>query len=264
MRRSACAPPLGPLHARRQRAGAREGQGPPRRRPDPRPRGRRRPRRQGRGPRPGLRRRAVRRVRQPGGHHPGQRPRHRSGTPTTWRPSPPPAPTPSWCPRSTRSTTCGPSRRRSRQRGAPDHTKIWAMVETPVAMLHAEEIAGCSERLAVLVMGTNDLAKELRAAARPRPPAAAHRPRPVPAGRPRHRQGHPRRRLQRHQGRRGVPGRVPPGPRDGLRRQDADPPSQLEPCNEVFAPIARGGRATPRRSSPPSRPPSARARAWSP
>ena len=48
--------------------------------------------------------------------------------------------------------------------GAPDHTRIWAMVETPVAMLHAEEIAGCSERLTVLVMGTNDLAKELRAA----------------------------------------------------------------------------------------------------
>ena len=47
--------------------------------------------------------------------------------------------------------------------GAPDRTKIWAMVETPVAMLHAEEIAGCSERLTVLVMGTNDLAKELRA-----------------------------------------------------------------------------------------------------
>ncbi len=47
--------------------------------------------------------------------------------------------------------------------GAPDHTKIWAMVETPVAMLHAAEIAGCSDRLTVLVMGTNDLAKELRA-----------------------------------------------------------------------------------------------------
>ena len=47
--------------------------------------------------------------------------------------------------------------------GAPERTSIWAMVETPVAMLHAEEIAGCSDRLAVLVMGTNDLAKELRA-----------------------------------------------------------------------------------------------------
>ncbi len=47
--------------------------------------------------------------------------------------------------------------------GAPDHTRIWAMVETPVAMLHAEAIASASERLAVLVMGTNDLAKELHA-----------------------------------------------------------------------------------------------------
>ncbi|GAB3573658.1 CoA ester lyase [Amycolatopsis endophytica] len=47
--------------------------------------------------------------------------------------------------------------------GAPEKTKIWAMVETPVAMLHAEEIAAASERLTVLVMGTNDLAKELHA-----------------------------------------------------------------------------------------------------
>jgi citrate lyase subunit beta/citryl-CoA lyase len=47
--------------------------------------------------------------------------------------------------------------------GAPAATKIWAMLETPVAMLHAEEIAAASDRLAVLVMGTNDLAKELQA-----------------------------------------------------------------------------------------------------
>lgn len=47
--------------------------------------------------------------------------------------------------------------------GAPDHTALWAMVETPVAMLHSEEIASASDRLAVLVMGTNDLAKELHA-----------------------------------------------------------------------------------------------------
>ncbi len=48
--------------------------------------------------------------------------------------------------------------------GAPDHTQIWAMVETPIAMLHALDIASSSPRLAVLVMGTNDLAKELHAA----------------------------------------------------------------------------------------------------
>jgi citrate lyase subunit beta/citryl-CoA lyase len=47
--------------------------------------------------------------------------------------------------------------------GAPDHTAIWAMVETPIAMLHAHEIASASSRLTVLVMGTNDLAKELQA-----------------------------------------------------------------------------------------------------
>ncbi|HEX3932000.1 MAG TPA: CoA ester lyase [Nocardioides sp.] len=47
---------------------------------------------------------------------------------------------------------------------APDHTQLWAMVESPVAMLHCEEIAAASERLTVLVLGTNDLAKELHAA----------------------------------------------------------------------------------------------------
>ena len=47
--------------------------------------------------------------------------------------------------------------------GAPEHTQLWAMLETPGAMLHAEEIAAASERLTVLVMGTNDLAKELHA-----------------------------------------------------------------------------------------------------
>lgn len=47
--------------------------------------------------------------------------------------------------------------------GAPERTKIWAMVETPIAMLRALEIAAASPRLAVLVMGTNDLANELRA-----------------------------------------------------------------------------------------------------
>ena len=48
--------------------------------------------------------------------------------------------------------------------GAPDRTRIWAMLETPEAMFNAREIASASDRLAVLVMGTNDLAKELHAA----------------------------------------------------------------------------------------------------
>lgn len=47
--------------------------------------------------------------------------------------------------------------------GAPPETMIWAMLETPAAVENAIEIATASERLAVLVMGTNDLAKELQA-----------------------------------------------------------------------------------------------------
>lgn len=45
--------------------------------------------------------------------------------------------------------------------GAPDKTRLWAMIESPYAILHAEEIAAASDRLAVLVLGTNDLVKEL-------------------------------------------------------------------------------------------------------
>jgi len=47
--------------------------------------------------------------------------------------------------------------------GAPERTRIWAMMETPLAMLKAPEIAAASPRLACLVMGTNDLVKELHA-----------------------------------------------------------------------------------------------------
>ena len=49
------------------------------------------------------------------------------------------------------------------RRGALPQTQLWAMIETPHAMLHAEKIAGASDILTVLVMGTNDLAKELYA-----------------------------------------------------------------------------------------------------
>src|SRR3954454_16501760 len=41
-------------------------------------------------------------------------------------------------------------------------TMIWAMVETPTAIFDVREIAG-HPRVAVLVMGTNDLARELGA-----------------------------------------------------------------------------------------------------
>lgn len=47
--------------------------------------------------------------------------------------------------------------------GAPERTALWAMVETPAGVLRCAEIAAASPRLTVLVMGTNDLAHELRA-----------------------------------------------------------------------------------------------------
>ncbi len=51
--------------------------------------------------------------------------------------------------------------------GAPETTRIWCMMETPLGILHAEEIAGAGGRLDCLVMGTSDLAKDLHAAHTP-------------------------------------------------------------------------------------------------
>ncbi|MTH97158.1 CoA ester lyase [Roseibium sp. RKSG952] len=52
--------------------------------------------------------------------------------------------------------------------GAPETVKLWAMMETPDAMLNAGAIGACGRdanvRLSCFVMGTNDLAKETRAA----------------------------------------------------------------------------------------------------
>ena len=46
---------------------------------------------------------------------------------------------------------------------APKDVAIWAMMETPLGMLHAEEIVSVSKRLGCVVMGTSDLAKDLHA-----------------------------------------------------------------------------------------------------
>ena len=44
---------------------------------------------------------------------------------------------------------------------APAALAIWCMIETPLGVLHAEEIAWGSQRLGGFVMGTSDLAKDL-------------------------------------------------------------------------------------------------------
>ena len=64
-----------------------------------------------------------------------------------------------------------------RENGAPEKTRLWAMMETPNAILNAGQIAAVAadsaSRLAVLVMGLNDLAKETRARLTPGRPTMA-------------------------------------------------------------------------------------------
>lgn len=54
-----------------------------------------------------------------------------------------------------------------RAAGSPERTRLWAMMETPMAILAAAEIAAAGadpeNRLSCLVLGTNDLLKESRA-----------------------------------------------------------------------------------------------------
>jgi citrate lyase subunit beta/citryl-CoA lyase len=47
--------------------------------------------------------------------------------------------------------------------GAPERLRLWCMLETPLGILAAREIAAASPRLAALLMGTSDLTKELHA-----------------------------------------------------------------------------------------------------
>lgn len=122
--------------------------------------------------------------------------------------------------------------------GAPDHTMIWAMLETPAAVEHAVEIASASERLVVLVMGTNDLAKELRAALVPgRAPLLWGLARCVNAA--------------RYAGKvildgvyndvkdpEGFAAECAQGAEMGFDGKTIIHPSQVEPCNEAYSPSA--------------------------
>ncbi len=47
--------------------------------------------------------------------------------------------------------------------GAPPQVSVWCMIETPLGVLRAAEIAGASPRLGALVLGTSDLTKDLNA-----------------------------------------------------------------------------------------------------
>lgn len=119
---------------------------------------------------------------------------------------------------------------------APASMAVWAMMETPRGILRAEEIAGSHPRLELLVMGTNDLVKDMRARHTPmRLPMIAALGIGMLAAR-----AHGLTILD------GVYNDIQDG--DGFRavcQQGLEMgfdgktlihPSQVEPCNEVFAP----------------------------
>ena len=105
---------------------------------------------------------------------------------------------------------------------------MWAMVETPAALFAIREICAFPQ-VQALVMGTNDLVKELRAAMVPGRGPAAAAPRAALLG-------------AREAGKTildgvwndvkdldGFRAECVQGKRDGLRRQDADPPGAGRP-----------------------------------
>jgi citrate lyase subunit beta/citryl-CoA lyase len=121
--------------------------------------------------------------------------------------------------------------------GAPAALRIWAMVETPTAILDVRAIAA-HPRVAVLVMGTNDLAKELRASLVPgRQPLVPHLATALLAA--------------REAGvaildgvyndvkdAEGFRAECEQGAEMGFDGKTLIHPGQVEPCNEVWAPSA--------------------------
>jgi len=122
--------------------------------------------------------------------------------------------------------------------GAPTTMAVWAMMETPKGILRAEEIAGAHPRLALFVMGTNDLVKDMRARHTPmRLPMMAALGIGMLAAR-----AHGLAILdgvyndiQDTEGFRAV---CQQGLEMGFDGKTLIHPSQVEPCNDIFAPSA--------------------------
>jgi citrate lyase subunit beta/citryl-CoA lyase len=122
--------------------------------------------------------------------------------------------------------------------GAPSAMAVWGMMETPRGILRAEEIAGASPRLACLIMGTNDLVKDLRAQHTP-----VRLPMVVPLG-------FTLLAARTHglaildgvyndiQDIEGFKASCRQGLEFGFDGKTLIHPTQVEPCNEIFAPSA--------------------------
>lgn len=122
--------------------------------------------------------------------------------------------------------------------GAPKSMAVWAMMETPKGILRADEVAGAHPRLTLFVMGTNDLVKDMRARHTPmRLPMVTALGLGMLAAR-----AHGLTILdgvyndiQDADGFRAV---CQQGLEMGFDGKTLIHPSQVEPCNEVFAPSA--------------------------
>ena len=122
--------------------------------------------------------------------------------------------------------------------GAPKSMAVWAMMETPKGILRADEVAGSHPRLTLFVMGTNDLVKDMRARHTPmRLPMVTALGLGMLAAR-----AHGLTILdgvyndiQDTEGFRDV---CQQGLEMGFDGKTLIHPSQVEPCNEVFAPSA--------------------------
>ncbi len=112
---------------------------------------------------------------------------------------------------------------------------LWAMMETALGMLNAAQIAA-HPALQGMVMGTNDLGRELNSRFRAdRLPMQAGLGLCLLAAR-----AHGRVIVDgvfnAFKDEAGLLAECEQGPRHGLRRQDADPPAQLDIANHAFAP----------------------------
>ena len=149
-----------------------------------------------------VRGRAEQGLRQARDRHPLQRARARPGARPTSRPSPPPAPMRSWCPRSRAPPMSPASCRCSTPPARRPRMAVWAMMETPRGILRAEEIAGSHPAAGAVRHGHQRSGEGHARAPYADAPADDHRARARHAGGARLWPHHPRRRLQRHPGRR--------------------------------------------------------------
>ena len=136
--------------------------------------------------------------------------------------------------------------------GAREHTMLWAMVETPQAMLHCEEIAAASTGLPCSSWHQRP-AKELHAERRPWTPATRHGAGDVPARGPGHGTVILDGVYNNVKDAEGFEAECLQGRQMGFDGKTLITQGQVDTCNVAFAPTTSRCRR-PRASSPPGGP----------